>query len=633
MLYIDYSGGKLPMNRLIKHRQSRHLRILYGLVALTIGLFLFVSIWSLEYAYKQADTQVSMETLNLARSLVLSIDGLIDTIDVTLQESVNEISQQLASGSPNEVAINRFLYKQTKLVPSLNTVCATNPQGKIVYGLDPDKVSGSNISVTDRDYFNIWRNHPDFGLFNSKPIVSRVSNKPIWLFSRGIRKPDGSFAGVVTASIWTENLQKILASIKLPPESSISLRHSSLELIVRANFDSADVIPVGSKVISIPLSRALMKDPRQGVYISDTSGLDKVIKTYAYQLSQKYGYRIIVAIPRDVALAAWYKQVAIVSALTLLSIAGAAVFVIFLRRAWHRQDQDLEIIQMSRDALQSLNNELEERVNLRTSELSATLDHLRATQDELIESEKLASLGSMVAGVSHEINTPIGNAVTLTSTLDGYLKELEKKMLCGAMTRSGMQTWIISAIEINQLMEKSVNRVSELVRSFKQVAIDRTSERRRIFDLRQAIEETLLAQRHITNGLPWKIENLVSEGILCDSYPGSFEQIVTNLIQNAILHAFDGRERGVLIISAEVDSGKIRIHFADDGKGMDATTLPRIFEPFFTTKLGRGGSGLGLAICHRIATNVLAGDLIAESIVNLGSLFTLIMPQQAPGQL
>ena len=268
-----------------------------------------------------------------------------------------------------------------------------------------------------------------------------------------------------------------------------------------------------------------------------------------------------------------------------------------------------------------------------TDELLDTLNRLRLTQGDLVQSEKLAALGSMVAGVSHELNTPIANAMMMSSTLIDHLKSLDTMMQSGGMRKSDLLRWQGGAIEMGQLLDRSIQRAATLITSFKQVAVDQTSERRRSFDLKVAVEDMLAALRPGLKGTPWTLENEIPDGIECDTYPGPLGQIITNLVQNAVLHGFEGRTQGRVALAAQLHNGQVTLTVTDDGVGMDSSVLMHIFEPFFTTKLGKGGSGLGLAISYRIATTILAGDLRALSSPGTGTRFTLTMPQRTPGKL
>lgn len=268
-----------------------------------------------------------------------------------------------------------------------------------------------------------------------------------------------------------------------------------------------------------------------------------------------------------------------------------------------------------------------------TDELVGTLDHLRRAHGELVQAEKLAALGSLVAGVSHELNTPISNAVLLCSSLLEHLHGLDELVSGPALKRSALLRWHGGALEMGQLLERAVDRAAALVASFKQVAIDQTSERRRVFDLHDCVEDVLAALRPAYKTAPWVFVNEVPRGIECDAFPGPLGQIVTNLVQNACLHAFEGRSRGQVTLNASCIDSRVCISCSDDGVGMDTVTQSHVFEPFFTTKLGKGGSGLGLSISHRIATTVLAGELRLISSPGAGARFILTMPQRTPRQL
>lgn len=276
---------------------------------------------------------------------------------------------------------------------------------------------------------------------------------------------------------------------------------------------------------------------------------------------------------------------------------------------------------------------LEELVSARTQELSDAIAQLKHTQDDLIQAEKLASLGSMVAGVSHELNTPIGNAVTVVTTLIDQARRLDADFQSGTLKRLTLASGLGGVVAMAELIERSVTRAVTLIASFKQVAIDQTSERRREFEVQAVVGDVINSLRAGFRNKLCRIENTVPPGITCDSFPGSVEQILTNLIQNAVLHAFAEDTTGTITVSALVQDNQLELSVRDDGVGMNSVTLTRIFDPFFTTKLGQGGSGLGLSICHRIANTVLAGDINVVSSPGCGSTFTLKMPLRTPGKL
>jgi signal transduction histidine kinase len=273
---------------------------------------------------------------------------------------------------------------------------------------------------------------------------------------------------------------------------------------------------------------------------------------------------------------------------------------------------------------------LEVRVAERTTELLNTITRLKQTQTELVQSAKLAALGSLVAAVAHELNTPIGNAVMTASALEDETRILRTEFNSGKLHKSTLVKYLDLVAPMANLVLKSCNRAADLIVSFKRVAVDQTSEKRRSFDLRTLIDDNIAALLPSYKNQPWIVSVTVSEGINCDSYPGPLGQVIVNLVQNAVAHAFVGRSDGHLEISAEQVDDTVKLRFSDNGHGMQPDILKNIFEPFFTTKLGQGGSGLGLSIVMNIVTGVLGGTIGAQSELGKGSSFTLIFPIAAP---
>jgi PAS domain S-box-containing protein len=285
-------------------------------------------------------------------------------------------------------------------------------------------------------------------------------------------------------------------------------------------------------------------------------------------------------------------------------------------------------------AQRELNHSLEARVHERTRELTQAVERLRQAQDELVSAEKLSSLGAMVAGISHELNTPIGNAVTVASSLRERIKQFNLVVQSGQLKRSVLDQFITDSTEMADLIERTSLRAGELITSFKQVAIDQTSEQRRPFKLHTLANDVVNTLRPAFKNKPWQVLITIADDITLDSFPGPLGQIITNLVQNATVHAFEGRDVGTITLTAQLDApDTVRIDIRDDGIGMTRNVMARIFDPFYTTKLGKGGSGLGLSISHRIAHAVLHGQLSVDSTPGSGSCFSLVIPRVAPGRV
>jgi signal transduction histidine kinase len=288
-------------------------------------------------------------------------------------------------------------------------------------------------------------------------------------------------------------------------------------------------------------------------------------------------------------------------------------------------------------------------------QLARALEMLKEAQDRLVQSEKMASLGGLVAGVAHEINTPLGNAVTASSFLYDQMTQLSRLFQENKMRRADLDAYLKTASEGFQMLQHNMERAANLVHSFKQVAADQTSELERSFDLKPYLDEVLLSLSPLIRKNQLTVELNCREDITMTSYPGAFAQIITNLISNAALHAFDGQEPPRIIqIDALREGAQMRsvyplpqtpshrelfqsaqehlvFRIGDNGKGMSPELLKCIYEPFFTTRRGAGGSGLGLHITYNLVTQTLGGEITCYSQVGKGTEFIIKIPLKTSG--
>ena len=285
--------------------------------------------------------------------------------------------------------------------------------------------------------------------------------------------------------------------------------------------------------------------------------------------------------------------------------------------------------------LRGVNEALEARVLQRTAaltqsnnELAAAMEHLKTAQGQLIQSEKLAALGRLVAGVAHELNTPIGNGLMAVTTLESHHRDFTQALAEG-LRRSTLDAFVANVGTAADIATRNLERAAELIASFKQVAVDRTGPQRP--DLQTVIEEILTSMRPTLRRSGHLVKTVIPASLYFDSFPGPLGQVLTNLIDNAARHGFEGHEGGTIRISAaRLDDGQVEMRVADNGRGIAAEHLPRVFDPFFTTRLGQGGSGLGLNIVHNIVVSVLGGSVEAESTPGAGTCFILTLPATAP---
>lgn len=276
------------------------------------------------------------------------------------------------------------------------------------------------------------------------------------------------------------------------------------------------------------------------------------------------------------------------------------------------------------EALQAAHDGLERRVEERGKELEQAIA-------KLMQSEKLAALGNVVAGVAHELNTPIGNALLAATNLGMESRRMLGQIGGTTLSRRELQEFVRSVEEGSSIVTVSLNRAARLVRSFKSVAVNETSEARMTFDLRVVLEDSISLLAPSLKQLPVQLSLDCPSGIKCDSYPGALAQVVTNLVENAARHGLEPKGAGSISVEASTQAGWVTLRVRDDGVGIPSENLTRIFEPFFTTRLGRGGSGLGLHLVHTLASTPLGGSVRAQSTVGSGSSFEVHFPQTAPG--
>jgi signal transduction histidine kinase len=261
---------------------------------------------------------------------------------------------------------------------------------------------------------------------------------------------------------------------------------------------------------------------------------------------------------------------------------------------------------------------------------SALLE-LNAAQQNLIDAERLAALGGLVAGVAHEVNNPIGISLTVASSFARRTEMFEAELKSdGALRRSQLEEFVRSSRDASQQLVANLQRAGELISSFKQVAVDRSHAERRQFLLGEATDQIIASLKPVLKRAPIALEVDVPEGLVVDGYPGSYGQILTNLFLNAVNHAFAGGRAGTISISARSrGADDIEIIFADNGAGMTPDVQRQAFDPFFTTRRNEGGTGLGLHIVYNLVTQQLGGRMMLESREGQGTTFRIIMPRVA----
>lgn len=287
--------------------------------------------------------------------------------------------------------------------------------------------------------------------------------------------------------------------------------------------------------------------------------------------------------------------------------------------------QEKEIIDKNRELKEHKNN-LEKLVKERTKELEESLMKLKQTQAKLIESEKLASLAGLVAGVAHEINTPVGISVTAASHLEMKTKKFSELYSDGHISKQEFENYMKLCIESSEMILSNMSRASNLITSFKQIAAEPSSEDKATFKLKAYIDEILLSISSRFKDTSHKVSVSAESDFYINSYPGAIDQIIKNLVLNSFIHGFESVEKGTINIVISKENHSAIIKYRDSGRGISKENIEKIYEPFFTTKRGSKSSGLGLNIVYNIVTRTLEGEIICSSIENEYTEFIIRFP-------
>ncbi len=306
-------------------------------------------------------------------------------------------------------------------------------------------------------------------------------------------------------------------------------------------------------------------------------------------------------------------------------LAELAAFSKALNQMLDKTERQFSKLHHAEQEIRQLNQSLEQKISERTlalkesnQELLNTLETLHQYQNQIVETEKISSLGQMVAGIAHEVNTPIGLGVTASSLLQDKLKVIEQNFAAKTLTSSQLARFLSEAEENLGIVYRNLERAASLIRSFKQVAVDQSSDNTRDFSVAQLINEVLLSLRPNLKKTNHEVIVNCPENLRIESKPGPINQILINLIMNSLIHAFPDEQSGKISITVSIENEQCQLIYQDNGVGVPEQIRKRIFDPFVTTKRGEGGSGLGLHLVYNLVTQALRGKIQLESSLGEG---------------
>ncbi|MEA3512011.1 MAG: HAMP domain-containing sensor histidine kinase, partial [Campylobacterota bacterium] len=318
--------------------------------------------------------------------------------------------------------------------------------------------------------------------------------------------------------------------------------------------------------------------------------------------------------------------------LSIFFVVNIIVFIFLFKVRKNRLKLENELIE-SNKALEKHKEDLEYEVYQRTEELEesneelqVSINNLNQTQKHMVEQEKMAALGGLVAGVAHEINTPVGLGITGITHFIDKTQKLKKSYEKEEMSEDDFQKYLKESNDLAEIIYTNLKRSADLVKSFKEISVDQTNEVKKEFNFKEYLEKILLSIHSKTKNKHMDINLDCSDLIVISSYPGVYAQIITNLIMNSMIHGFENKNDGKIDITVTYMKDDLSIVYKDNGKGIDKENIKKIFNPFFTTKRDEGGSGLGLNIIYNLITSRLNGTIECKSEIGKSTQFNIKIP-------
>jgi PAS domain S-box-containing protein len=448
-----------------------------------------------------------------------------------------------------------------------------------------------------------------------------------------------NFIGFIILLMYKQKKEKYEKFLYQEKEKAIITLHSIGDGVITTDKDGIITLinGVAKKLTGYNEEEAIGKRLEDVFYIIDNI-TNKIIKNPA---------RKVLEIGKIVSLSNHTKLISKNSSTHQISDSAAPIFddngkimgVILVFRDVSKEYALKETLQQSRVELFEANEKLIEHkkrleviVRKRTKKLEDSLAKLTQMQNQLIETEKMAALGELVAGVAHEINTPVGLSITGITNFIDETNKINKLYTDEQMSEEDFVQYIKNSIDIANILYINLKQTAQLIKSFKQISVDQTIEEKRQFNLKGYVNDTLLSLKNKIKKTNVKVKLNCANDIAIYSYPGACSQIVTNLVINSLTHGYDSEDEGEISLDFKLINSTIHLIYKDDGKGISKNNLQKIFNPFFTTNREHGGSGLGLNIIYNIITQKLGGEIKCTSKPGYGVRFDIKIPYKKEGK-
>lgn len=635
-----------------RERSGRLLRrtFLIALLVVSGGLLTSGAV-ELVFRYQESVAEIGSLQTEMANGVAFKIQQYVQDLEKTMRASTQTPELITAGLTPS---YEFYLVKLLGLAPAITTITALDQDGREQLKLSRVQLFRPE-DLQDRstdDTFSQARTGNSY----FSPVYFVKNSEPYMQIAMPIERFAGNVIGVLLAEVNLKYVWDVISQIEVGKTGYAYVVSREGDLIAHPDIN---LVLQRRNLKSLPqVQAALNKVPPPSTTLPNLAG-ESVFSSHAS--IPELGWIVFVERTAEEAYAPLYRSLLRTAVLLFLGLGVAVVAsVVISRRVVRPVEQlrqgaarigagaldyrievqtgdELEALAMEFNRmtaqLQESYSDLEQKVDLRTQELQVkneelemALHQVQEMQNQIIMQEKMVALGGLVAGVAHEINTPVGIGVTAASLIGEQTAAFRDLYQGGRMKRSDLERYLDTASQSSTMLLSNLNRAAELIQSFKQVAVDQSTEERRCFPVKAYLDEILLSLRPQLKRSSHEIIVHVNEGLQLDTYPGAFAQIVTNLVMNSLTHAFAPGETGKIAMDLTEAADQLEFTYRDNGCGIPAEHLEKIFEPFFTTKRGQGGSGLGLHIIYNLVSQKLGGTIHCESTEGEGVCFMMSFP-------
>ena len=547
---------------------------------------------------QQIGAAVDASIKNYLRGIAEKNRELLSSLYARYQKGL--LSEQEAKKLASELLLSQKIGK-TGYIYSLNSSGHVKVHPLLAYNYDASSFAFVRRQMQEKSgYLEYdWKNP---GESEKKPKALYMEYFEPWDWIISVSSYRKEFISLVKV----EQLRENILSIQIGKTGYISVLNSQGEVLIHPHIEGGNVLQTQDENGRYFVQEMIERKNGELVYQWRNPGESVAREKMAiYKYYEELDWIVTAGIYLDELYEETHQLRVRILAITCIALCAVILVTVAVR---------LKILQIERKN-EALAADVEKRNHT-----------LEVQRQQLLEAEKMASLGQLVAGVAHEINTPLGASISSSSYLAMINTTYRRKLSQNEMTKQDLKAYMNSVNETVGILTRNLHRTVELMKSFKQVAADQTGMIEERFLLKKYIHTILLSLKHEYKARPIHFDIICDDTLVMTSFPGAFSQIFTNLIMNSLVHGFSKDEEGRIGIHCQKDSQRLTIEYTDNGKGIPETQLGKIFEPFFTTSRQAGGSGLGLSVVYNIVTQKLHGTISCTSQKGRGTRFFINVP-------